>query len=76
MNEIIVFFGTIITAAGALFLAVLAGTFFGALGSWCVGLVFIDTFVVLKDFLGVTCTNFELGAALGFVGGFFRTISK
>ena len=63
---------TLGTAASIAFI-VCIGTFLGGCTGWIIGIFFEDTFVALKMLLGVTCTDFELGAMLGFVGGFFRT---
>jgi hypothetical protein len=54
------------------------GTAFGAMGGWFVGLVFDDTLYQLTQHLGLGDTPpWQLGAMLGFVGGFFRSsISK
>lgn len=65
-------FGTIFLVTGVVFLAIILGTMMGGVAGWVVGLVFNDTMLALKDFLGTDATNFQVGAALGFVGGFFR----
>ncbi len=61
-----------------LFIGSIMGTAFGAMGGWFVGLVFDDTLYQLTQHLGLGDTPpWQLGAMLGFVGGFFRSsISK
>jgi len=56
-----------------IFVVLILSTLVGGIAGAVVGWVFNDTFVVLKGWMGLTCTNFELGAALGFVGTFFRS---
>lgn len=62
-----------IAVVSALFFIIILSTLLGGIAGWTVGLVFTDSIAVVKSFLGVTCTNFELGAGLGFVGGFFKS---
>jgi len=61
-----------------LFLGAVMGTVFGALSGWVVGFIFYDTLYQLTQHLGLGDTPpWQLGAMLGFVGGFFRTsVSK
>lgn len=76
MDKLGLTFLTILGVAATLVVIVCLSTIFGGIAGWVVGFVFTDTFAVLKSFLGVTCTNFELGGAIGFIGGFFRSLGK
>ena len=69
------FAGTIVLLiAGALILfAVCLGTIIGAIAGWAVGGLFDDTSAKVLTYLGLTdFAMWEIGATLGFVGGFFR----
>ena len=44
----------------------------GAIAGWVVGLVFDDTMRLLAQALGIEARPYQLGAMLGFLGGFFR----
>ena len=51
-------------------------TFFGAFAGWAVGLFFADTVLGFLSRLGVDVNGlamWEIGASLGFIGGFLRT---
>ncbi len=70
-------FGGGVLVIGGLFFIIILGTLMGGVAGWAVGMVFTDTIAALKQALGVVVTDFELGAMLGFVGGFFRaSVSK
>ena len=73
MGAFIKFFGGAVAVIGGIFFLIILGTLMGGFAGWVVGLVFVDTIASLKQFLGLAVTNFELGAMLGFVGGFFRS---
>jgi len=67
-----------IVAVAAFFLLALASTLLGAFTGWLVGLTPLGT-GVMKIWLGITgieCDLWELGAFLGFISGFFRSILK
>ena len=52
------------------------GVLFGAFSGWAVGLVFEETVLQTLTRFGVETTEltmWQLGAALGFVGGFLKT---
>ena len=66
------FFGGAALGIGGLFLLIIMGTLMGGVAGWTVGLVFDETLAALKGVLGVSISNFQLGAMLGFAGGFFR----
>ena len=55
------------------FLAAILSTVIGWIIGFCVGLIFPDVMWALRQILGVTLSNAQLGALLGFVGGFFRS---
>lgn len=61
----------------ALFLALpLVGTLFGAFAGWAVGLFFTDTIRQTLTAFGADVTHismWQIGATLGFVGGFFKS---
>lgn len=58
---------------GFLFLAVILSTLVGALTGWIVGWFFSETILTFFAGLGITGLKmWQLGAALGFVGGFFK----
>lgn len=58
----------------AVFLMPLIGTLLGAFSGWVVGLFFAETIMTtLAGFgFGASISMWQLGASLGFVGGFFR----
>lgn len=54
----------------------LVGTLFGAFTGWVVGLFFADTVFTFLIAIGMDVSNltmWQIGAALGFLGSFFRT---
>ena len=55
------------------FLAAVMSTCFGALGGWAVGWLFDETSVKFLTIVGLDVEMWELGAALGFFGSFFRS---
>lgn len=59
-----------------LFVAVLLSTIFGGIAGWVVGGVFPYVTDTLRSLLGLSLTNFELGAVLGFVGSFVKGSSS
>ena len=72
--------GLAVTVLGALgvgfmlFVGSILGTVFGAFGGWFVGLLFDETLALVANVFGVPGTPpWQLGAMLGFVGGFLRT---
>lgn len=55
------------------FVACIAGAVVGAGAGWIVGLMFDDSLALLAKAMGIpTAHPYQLGAILGFVGGFFR----
>ena len=74
MNKVIA--GLIAGLAGAavLVLVVTLGTLMGALSGWIIGWFFSETILGFFTALGVTGLKmWQIGASLGFIGGFFRT---
>jgi hypothetical protein len=49
------------------------GVLYGCLCGWVVGHFWPHTMALLIDRLGLQCEPWQLGAMLGFVGGFFRS---
>lgn len=73
MDKLAIAAGAAVGFLGIVFLVTILGTLFGALAGWTVGLVFDGTLSKLATMLGVPGTPpWQLGAMLGFVGGFFR----
>lgn len=73
MDAIVKIFGVSILVVGALFVTATLGTLMGGVAGWVVGYVFEDSIAALKAFAGLEVTDFQLGAMLGFVGGFFKS---
>jgi hypothetical protein len=72
-EDVAVVVGGILTVLAFLFLAPLLGAAFGAFSGWVVGLIFTDTMGKLVTVIPGGFTPLELGAALGFIGGFFKS---
>jgi membrane protein YqaA with SNARE-associated domain len=58
---------------GLVFVGVLLATVLGGVVGWIVGLFFPEIIASLNSIMGLSLSNFEMGAMLGFVGGFFRS---
>lgn len=59
-----------------LFLLPLLGVLFGGFAGWVVGLFFHDTIMTFLMATGVDVSNltmWQIGAALGFIGSFFKS---
>lgn len=55
------------------FIACIGGALVGSGAGWVVGLVFDDSLKLLATAMGIpTAEPYQLGAILGFVGGFVR----
>ena len=67
--------GAAFAATILFFVAALMGTLFGGIGAWIVGIFFPIVLSTTNELLGTSLTDFQTGALLGFVGGFFRSIS-
>lgn len=74
MDGMVKFFGTAALGLGGLFLFIILGTLTGAIGGWVVGLAFGDTILGIASQVGIKgVTMFQLGAFMGFFGGFLKT---
>lgn len=74
MDKVALALAAVAMAIGGVFVFVILGTLFGAVAGWIVGLFFGDTILGILAQLGVrNITMFQLGAFLGFVGGFLKT---
>lgn len=65
----------LVTVAAILFFAPLIGVLFGAFSGWVVGFFFTETVQAFLAALGVNAGHlslWQIGASLGFIGGFFR----
>jgi len=65
-----------IGVAALFFIAIILSAVFGGIAGWAVGGVFPYVTDTIRELSGVTLTNFQLGATLGFVGSFFRSSSS
>lgn len=74
MRTILLSLAGTVTVAVSLFLAILAGTFFGGVGVHVIGMVFPYVPDTIREFSGLTLTNFELGALIGFVFGYLKSL--
>ena len=55
------------------FFVIILSTLFGGIAGWTVDLVFPFVATTLNTLIGTKLSAFEMGAVLGFVGGFFKT---
>jgi len=66
--------GKVLLGIFVLFIMAIGGAVLGAFSGWCVGLFYGDAILNIVSQLGITNTTMpQLGAALGFVGSFFRS---
>lgn len=68
--------GAIIALVSLVFFAPLIGVLFGAFSGWVVGLFFADTVLGFLARIGIDVSGlnmWQVGAALGFLGAFFRS---
>lgn len=66
--------GKLVVLVVFMFFGCILGTLFGALAGWFVGLFFGKTILAFLATLGITGFKmWQVGAVLGFVGGFFRS---
>lgn len=72
MKAIIAIVGILVT----LFVAVIAGTFIGGVVGWCVSLMFPVVNATLNQVAGLSLDAFDMGACLGFVGGFLKSTNS
>lgn len=65
----------LVATAAILFFAPLIGVLGGAFVGWVVGLFFTETIHAFLTAVGINTAGFamwQIGASLGFIGGFFR----
>ena len=68
--------GVISASFVLIFIATIMGTVLGAMSGWTAGLVFGETILGFISQLGIkNIAMWELGASLGFIGGYFRSIA-
>lgn len=67
------FIFSIVAILASLFIAVIAGTLVGGVVGWIVNLVFPVVLTTLNQLSGLTLDAFDMGAVLGFVGGFIKS---
>lgn len=75
MSKIIAGLVAGLVAAAMLVLLIVFGTLMGALSGWIVGWFFADTILPFFSYIFTAAHPFqmwEIGAALGFIGGFFK----
>ena len=68
--------GLLIVAAASLFALLLVSTVLGCAAGWAVGLIFSDAIFTFLTAVGMDVEHLEMyqvGASLGFIGGFFRS---
>ena len=74
MDKILIGAVIAIVAGGLVFIAAILSTLFGALAGACVGWLFDETSYKVLTYIGVEGFEmWEIGAALGFIGSFFRS---
>ena len=66
--SLLVLFGTALVS----FIRTLAGALFGGISGWIVGLVFNESVTLIMNTYIPEFTMFQIGAALGWIGSFFR----
>lgn len=76
MDKLLIVVLGAVGVAAVLFLAILMSTVFGGIAGWVVGGVFPFVTDTIRGVSGLTLTNFEIGAVLGFVGSFLKTSSS
>jgi predicted PurR-regulated permease PerM len=68
-------FVAVVSLAAIYFFAAIMGPLFGGLAGWIVGFFFTDPILDFLRRFGVNTaglTVWQIGAALGFIGGFFK----
>lgn len=74
MEDVFAVVGAVVVVVLIVFFLILLYPFMGALAGYIVGLVFGDTILGILGQMGLHgITMWQLGAFLGFVGGFFKT---
>lgn len=73
MDALLKFVGAIILVALLVFVTPLIGVVFGAFAGWVVSFFYPATLAKVAVAMGIAGTpGWQLGAGLGFVGGFFK----
>jgi hypothetical protein len=71
------FLGHLLKFWALFFFGVVVSSLFGAFTGWCVGLIFGKTILGILATLGIEGFKmWQIGVFLGFVGGFFRTLTS
>ncbi len=73
MDKTVKIVGAAFLVGVLLFLAPLFGIGFGAFAGWIAGLFYPNTLHLLGQRIGLPVEPWQLGAMLGFVGGFFKS---
>lgn len=76
MDKLVIVILGAVGVAVVFFGLILLSTIFGGIAGWVVGGVFPYVTDTIREISGLTLTNFELGAVLGFVGSFLKTSSS
>lgn len=75
MDKFLIIVGGVLLAAIVTFFAPLLMVVLGAFSGWVVGMFFPETILGFLEQIGITGLEvWEVGASLGFLGGFFRYI--
>lgn len=76
MEKSVLVVGAVVIVGLLLLLFPIVGTGFGALAGWVVGWFFSETILTFLAGMGITGLKmWQIGAALGFIGGFFKSSS-
>lgn len=75
MEKSLAVLGNAVFVAATVFIVVILSTAIGGFVGWCTGLVFPHTLGHIAALLGLN-EPYQVGAAAGFVGSFFRPNSK
>ena len=59
----------------AMFGMALLSMFLGGVSGWLFESVFTETYAALQAYVGTNVSGFTMGAALGWVGHFFKSVS-
>lgn len=70
MEKVTISFGTMVIVAAFVFVTAILGAALGGFSGWCCHFIFAATSAKLAVLTGFQ--PYQLGAIVGFVGGFFR----
>lgn len=79
MSDLAKVVGGAVFVASFIFLVPVLGVLFGAFAGWVVGLFFAETILGFLSRIGMDTAGFamwQVGAALGFLGAFFKATLK